>query len=307
MDFRQLEAFIKVVELGSFSKAAEELYVSQPSVSSYITALEKELDTVLINRSTKVLSTTVSGDLFFAKAKEMLTLKRNSLQMLKNLTQEVRGELRILASSVPCQYILPKVLADFHKLYPNITFTMTQGDTAQVVQGIGAHRADIGFAGSVLMNKKCVFESFITEKLVFIAPNNGSYEKNKAYTLEELLYSNHFIARELGSGTRLQYEKFFTEQGIALDQITTCASMDSTQSIINAVQSGLGISIVSELAVAPQLKQKNLLVLNLKSPLPARSIYTVLNQGILHSHLVELFCDYIASHSRHMNLEEVLQ
>ena len=293
MDFRQLEAYIKVVELGSFSKAAEELYVSQPSVSSYITALEKELNTVLINRSTKIISTTPSGDLFFAKAKEMLFLKQNSVQMLKNLTQDVRGDIRILASSVPCQYILPKLLADFHKLYPQITFTMTQGDTAQVVQGIAAHRADIGFAGSVMMNKKCVFESFTQEKLVFIAPNDGTYEENKASSLEELLYTNHFIARELGSGTRLQYEKFFTEQGIALDQITTCASMDSTQSIINAVQSGLGISIVSELAVAPQLVQKNLLALTLQTPLPTRSIYTVLNQKALPSHLVKLFCDYI--------------
>lgn len=297
MDFRQLEAFIKVVELGSFSRAAEELYVSQPSISSYITSLEKELDAVLINRSTKVLSTTPAGDLFFSKAKEMLTLKRNSLQMLKNLTKDVSGDIRILASSVPCQYILPKLLASFHKQYPKITFTVTQGDTAQVVQGIAAHRADIGFAGSVIHNKKCIFKEFITEKLVFIAPNNGTYEKEKTYSLTELLYANSFIARELGSGTRVQYEKFFTQQGIALDQIKTCASMDSTQSIINAVESGLGISIVSELAVKPQLEQKNLLVLNLQTPLPVRNIYTVLNQNVVHSHLAELFYGYIAENT----------
>ena len=292
MDFRQIEAFIKVVELGSFSKAADELHISQPSVSAYITSLEKEFNSILINRSTKVLSTTLAGERFLEKAKEMMSLKRESIETLRNLSGDVSGEIRVLASSVPALYILPKIFAEFHSLYPNITFTMNQADTSEVVRGIAAHKADIGFAGSILGDKKCDFIEFVNEKLVFIAPNNDSYSASKKYTLEELLYSNSFISREFGSGTRIQYEKYFTENDIILDKIKTCANMDSTHSIINAVMSGLGVSVVSELAVRQMLEQKMLLPIKLKNELPKRKIYAVLNKNIVHSHLIKLFMEY---------------
>ena len=293
MDFRQIEAFIKVVELASFSKAADELHVSQPSVSIYINSLETELDAVLISRSTKVLSTTMAGERFLEQAKKMVLLKHETIEMLKNLSEDASGEIRILASSVPALYILPQLFSEFHKLYPKISFNMRQADTLEVVQGIAAHKADIGFTGSIMGEKKCDFVEFINEKLMFVAPNNGSYSKNKKYTLEELLYSSNFISRELGSGTRMQYEVFFSENGIILDKIKTCASMDGTHSIINAVMSGLGISIVSEIAASQMIKQKILLPIKLKKKLPKRKIYIVLNKNMLHSHLIKLFMEYV--------------
>lgn len=293
MDFRQIEAFIKVVELGSFSKAADELYVSQPSISTYVTSLEKELNIILINRSTKVLSTTLAGERFLAKAKKMLSLKQETIEMLKNLSNDISGDIHILASSVPALYILPSILAEFHRLYPKISFTLRQADTSEVVHGIAEHKADIGFAGSILGEKKCDFYEFTNDELVFIAPSDGLYSENKKYSLEELLYSDNFISRELGSGTRIQYEKFFAENGIPLDKIKTCASMDSTHSIINAVVNGLGISIVSKLAVRNRFEQKELKLIRLKNTLPIRKIYVVLNKNIVHSHLIELFMKYI--------------
>jgi DNA-binding transcriptional LysR family regulator len=169
---------------------------------------------------------------------------------------------------------------------------MSQADTSEVVQGIALHKADIGFAGSMLGEKKCDFYEYTNENLVFIAPNNGVWSKNIKHTLEELLYSNNFISREFGSGTRMQYEKYFTENGIILDKIKTCANMDSTHSIINAVISGLGISIVSELAVRQTIKQKLLLPIKVKNETPERKIYAVLNKNIVHSHLIKLFMQY---------------
>ena len=293
MDFKQLEAFVKVIELASFSKAAEELYISQPSVSNYITSLEKELDNVLINRSTKVLSATPAGERFLAKAREMLLLKRETIETLKNLSGDISGNIRSLASSAPCQYILPPLLAGFRKLYPSVTFTMRQADTAEVVRGIAERKADIGFAGSILADKRCSFHELADEELVFIAPWDDSYDAIKKYALKELLYSSDFIAREAGSGTRIQYEKYFAENGIQLDKLNTCASMDSTYSIINAVMNGLGISIVSELSVRHMIEQKMIMQIRLNTPLPKRKIYAVLNKNIVHTHMVELFIAYL--------------
>jgi DNA-binding transcriptional LysR family regulator len=298
MDFRQIEAFLKVVELGSFSKAAEELYVSQPSVSVYIASLEQELDAVLLNRSTKALSTTLAGERFLGKAKEMVSLKRQTVEMLKNLSGDVRGDIRVLASSAPAQYVLPRTLAEFHRLYPKISFTMRQADTQEVVQGITSNKADIGFAGSMLGEGKCDFYEFAHEQLVFISPRDSAYSERKRYSLEQLLYTNSFIAREFGSGTRIQYEKFFTENGIRLDKIKTCACMDSTYSIINAVINGLGISIVSELAARQKIEQGELKRINLKSPMPTRKIYAVLSKNIVHSHLIDLFLRHIMAKNR---------
>ncbi|MDR2570427.1 MAG: LysR family transcriptional regulator [Oscillospiraceae bacterium] len=297
MDFKQIEAFIKVVELGSFSKAADELYVSQPSISTYITSLEKELNTVLLNRRAKALSTTPAGEKFLDKAKKMLSLKQETIIMLKNLSDDVSGVIRIAASSVPAFYLLPPILADFHKLYPNISFDMRQADTTDVIQEIAAHKADIGFAGSMLGDKKCDYYEFVNESLLFIAPNDSTYSVSREYELEELLYKGSFIAREFGSGTRIQYEKFFTENGIILNEIKTCAIIDSTHGIINAVINGMGISIVSDIAVEQKIIQKDLITLNMKNALPTRMIYTVLNKNIVHSHLVKLFMEYIAGYS----------
>ena len=305
MDFRQLEAFIRVVEQASFTKAADDMHISQPSVSTYITALEKELETVLINRSTKVMSTTLAGERFLEKAKEMMAIKRESVEMLKKLTGDISGEIRVLASSVPALYILPKIFAGFHALYPSITFKMSQADTSEVVQGISSFKADLGFAGSTLADKKCEFVEFADETLVFIAPNNGKYLERKKYRLDELLYSNSFISREVGSGTRIQYEKYFTENGIVLHKIKTCASMDSTHSIINAVIGGLGISIVSELAVSQMIEHKLLMRINLVNNLPKRKLYMVFGENIVHSHLVKHFVEYVKNTPFQNNTKDV--
>jgi len=291
MEFKQIEVFLKVIEMGGFSNAANELHISQPSVSAYIKSLEDELGVVLINRSTKAISTTLAGERFLEQAKKITALFYETIEKMKSLSDDVTGEIRLLASSVPAQYILPRVIAEYRKLYPGVSFVVNQADTLGVVQGIAAHKADIGFAGSIIANKKCEFIEFENEDLVFIAPNNGCFETKKEYSLEELFYSNSFISREYGSGTRLQYEKYLIENGINLDRINTGASMDNTQSILLAVASGLGFSIVSKLAARQMIEHKELLQLKIKNKLPKRSIYAVLNRNIVRSHILEIFME----------------
>jgi len=335
MEFRQLEAFIKVVELGSFSKAARELHVSQPSISTYISGLERELGTTLLNRSTKTVSSTLAGERFLVHAKKLITLRSASIDAMKVLNEDHSGEIRIVASSVPASYLLPRILADFHALYPKVSFVVEQADTAAAVLAIAKNRAHIGFAGSIIENPACKFEEFADEELIFIGPTtstapatplssakdfrNKSSNKdrnlpgieagpskhshnhsrkhnrshNKVHTLEELLYAGNFISREVGSGTRIQYEKFFESKGIDLGKINSCASMGDTQSIINSVAAGLGISIVSELAARDAITQGLVSELRSEHKVAHRKIYRVLNTKIEHSHLINLFLEYL--------------
>jgi len=307
MEFRQLEAYIKVVELGSFSKAAKELHVSQPSISTYISNLERELGTQLLNRSTKTVSTTLAGERFFSKAQELLALRADSFEAMQDLSTDHSGEIRLVASSVPTSYILPRLLADFHTHYPKVSFIVDQADTTQAVAAIEENRADIGFAGSIIDSKDCKFEEFADEELIFIGSalstqpagaskpgiQKPSARATKIYTLDELLYQGNFISRELGSGTRIQYEKFFTQEGIDLKNIKSCATMGNTESVINSVASGLGISIVSEIAARSGIDFGKVVELRTAQRVPHRKIYTVTNKRIKRSHLVKLFLDHI--------------
>ena len=293
MDFRQIEAYVKVIELASFSKAAEAVYLSQPSVSTYINMLEKELNTTLLNRSTKKVSPTLAGKLFYENAKELLALKYNSVERIKNLSGEFRGKINILASTVPSQYILPEMLARFNNAYPDISFNVRQADTFEVSYGIASQKAEIGFSGGIVDNDKCVFKEIMTEQMVFIAPYDKKFSESREYSLEELLYEHRFVSREKGSGTRTQYESFFVEQHINLGRINACVSFDNTQSIINAVINGLGVSVVSEFAARAFIEHKMVMPIKLKTKLPERKFYYVLKKNFSHSHLIDLFIEFI--------------
>ena len=300
MDFRQIEAYVKVIELGSFSKAAEAIFMSQPSISTYISNLEKELNTKLINRSTKEISPTLAGKIFFEHVKELLILKDNVVERIQNLSGNFNGEINILASSVPSQYIIPEMIARFHIMYPDISFYVRQADTLEVSRGIASQQAEIGFSGSIAENDKCTFHEFIEEQMIFIAPCNGKISDSHEYPLEELLYSHCFISREKGSGTRTQYESFFIRQGISLERINGCANFDNTQSIINAVISGLGISIVSEIAARAAIQQGVVMPIKLLENLPVRKLYYVLRKNFSKSHLLDLFIEFLVNENRRL-------
>jgi len=293
MDFKQLEAYVQVIEHASFSKAAEAIFMSQPSVSMYISSLEKELATTLINRSTKDVTPTLAGKIFYEKAKELLRLKYNTVESIKNLSGNFAGEISILASSVPAQYILPEILADFTKLHPKISFVVKQADTLEVSRNIAAQKAEIGFSGGVVDNSKCEFTEFMAEQMVMIAPFNMGFSDLKEYSLKSLLYEHRFISRERGSGTRAQYETFFTKQDIDISKVNTSLCFDNTQSIINAVINGLGISIVSEFAARAFIKKEMVIPLKLKENLPERAFYYVLKRNFAHSHLIDLFVGFL--------------
>jgi DNA-binding transcriptional LysR family regulator len=296
LELKQLEAYIKVYELRSFSRAAKELFLSQPSVSVYISSLEEELQTRLIYRSTKEFLPTKSGELFYEYAKDMLSLRDKSLVSLKGLSDCAAGGIRILASSVPAQYILPEMMGAFHKLYPNVVFNMEQADTADVVKGISAHHGDIGFAGAKIVNHKCIYEHLMSEKLILIAPYER-YKKVNSTDIPRLLRNEYFVTRESGSGTRLEYEEILKKIGIKPAELKISACLNNTQSIIRAVGKGLGLSFVSELAAKPFIMQKMIARIDI-GDMPERSFYIVLNKNCSVTPTSDAFIKFAQSYGR---------
>jgi DNA-binding transcriptional LysR family regulator len=294
VELKQLEAFVKVYEIQSFSKAAEEMFVSQPSISAYINSLEKELKTQLIHRSTKEFLPTKSGKLFYEYAKNILSLRDKSIVSVKNLSDCNTGSIDILASSVPAQYILPEILGAFHKVCPSVTFNIEQADSSDVVKGISAHKSEIGFVGAKIDNPKCVYEDFMSEKLIMIAPYDEQYKNIDSNDIPNLLHSEYFVVREAGSGTRLLYEEYLMGAGFKIGELKVSACFNNTQSVIHAVANGLGLSIVSELAAKPYIRQNMVVPVYIDS-LPVRNFYIVLKKNAIISPVIEKFVNFVRS------------
>jgi DNA-binding transcriptional LysR family regulator len=295
LEFKQLEAYVKVYELKSFSRAAEALFISQPSVSAYINALENELRTQLIFRSTKEFQPTKSGTLLFEYAKDMLALRDKALVSVSSSADGSTGTIDILASSVPAQYILPQVLGAFRKQYPNIAFTLKQTDSREVVKGISQLESDIGFVGAKMDSAKCLYEDFMTEKLVMIAPYEDRYmtaEPLEPQDIARMLRDEKFVTREVGSGTRIEYEEYLEKVGIDPSKLNISTCFNSTQSIIQAVACGLGVSIVSELAARHYIQQKMVAVIPVDS-LPERHFHLVLKKDCIRPAVVDTFLAFL--------------
>jgi len=305
LDFRQLKVYVKVYELKSFSRAAEELFLSQPSVSAYISSLERDLEAQLIYRSTKEFLPTETGEMLYEHAKDILALCDKTISSVKNFSDDSTGIINILASSVPAQYILPEMLGAFHRLYPDITFNLEQMDTADVVKSISAHKGEIGFVGAKIENSKCVYENFMSEKLIIIAPYEERFRKISSKDIPNLLRNEYFVMREAGSGTRLEYEEFLWELGVNPDKLKVSAHFSNTQSIIHAVAGGLGISIVSELAAKYYLSQNMVTTIALDYPLPERDFYIVLKKNYPIAPITDVFVKFVRSHFMRYTIQHV--
>ncbi len=255
MDFKQIEAFVYVVRHKSFSKAADAIYLTQPTVSAHVNSLENELGIKLIDRSTKEIYPTSAGKIFFEHAQNLINIRDNAIFALKDFAYSIEGNLEIAASTVPSQYIIPELIMAFRQNYSNITFNLVQMDTKQVTEELLDKRFEIGIVGSLIEHNRLVYEKLVDDKLVLITPNNKKYAKigNKALTINQLS-NEQFIFRETGSGTRQEFEKFLIKANINPKSINIAAQINSLEAIKQAVSIGLGVSIVSAKSVADYLR-----------------------------------------------------
>ena len=294
MDFKQLEAFVYVVKLKSFSKAAQRIYLTQPTISAHINSLEKELDTKLIERGTKYVYPTKPGSILYQYAVKMLNLREDACCAVKNYNKELKGNLRICASTVPSQYILPKVIAAFREEYPNVFFSIQKQDSEKVVESILDGQADIGFCGTDNHNTECSYDSFTTDRLVVITPNNQRFKEMQPGTLRaDILRREPIVVREEGSGTRKEMERFLNRAGIDMGELKIVAQFDDPDSIKHAVSQGMGISVISRAAVEDYEHFGLLLAFDLTNIDIERNLYMVTSKNEPLSFAGEVFQNFV--------------
>lgn len=290
MEFRQLEAFIATVDHRSFSAAAEALYLSQPTISSHIQALESELQTKLIRRTTKKFEITPEGQQLYEYAVALIRLQQKAVSELSNTG--VR-ELHIGASSVPGQCILPAILAGYRKTAQNANFKVTNADSLDIIQKVESGALDLGLVGMCTESKHCVFEAFATDELVIAAPNTPHFQNKYGNTFSIQLLKEPMIMRTEQSGTKQEAERLLQHFGLSDQDLNVVASMNDAEALRNCIIQGLGISIVSHRMVKEQEKQGSLLVYKLSEYVKPRKFYLVYQDGPYLPKAAEAFIRFI--------------
>lgn len=294
MDFKQIEAFVYVVKHKSFSKAADAIYLTQPTISAHISSLEKELGIKLVDRSGKDIEPTDAGKLFYEHAINLINTRDNAVYSLSSYNSIIKGKIEIAASTVPSQIILPRLIKDFTDKYNEISFSVTQMDSEEVAAAVLAKEYEIGIVGTKYQNAKLNCNKLADDKLVLITSNGGKYASmdNKEIPFS-LIAKERFIIREGGSGTRREFERIIEESGLHKSSINIIAQMNSIEAIKQSVSMGLGVSIMSELSVQDYVKCGLLKAFDVEGLNLSRAFYTIHMSNRPLSPLSNLFLKFI--------------
>ena len=250
MNLKQLEAFVQVSESGSFSKAAKELFPTPPTISAHISSLEKELNVRLFIRNTKEVSLSDDGKDLYRYAKQITDLEKAIEERFYMDSDDGKHFITIAASTIPAQYLLPKVLMCYRERYPKEQIKIMETDSSEVVTQVVDHMVDVGFTGTVLEKKHCKYIPFYKDELAVITPDTPEYRILKEQNRDDIdwIKRKPLILREEGSGTRKEAEKQLKNAGISMEDLDIVASIANQETIKKSVKQGMGITVLSRLA-----------------------------------------------------------
>jgi DNA-binding transcriptional LysR family regulator len=288
VDLRQLEIFVKVAEFGSFSKAAEALYLTQPTVSEHIRTLEDEFGVRLLDRLGRGAAVTRAGALLLSYAQRMLALSREARQAMESFQGRMSGELLIGASTIPGEYVLPALIGRFKEKYPDISITLLIGDSQAALDWVAEGRAELAVAGARLSVRGIEYKELMPDDLVVVVRGTHAWHARKQITLEDL-QSEPLLIRERGSGTRAALEGALAEVQKDLAAFRIVGEMGSTQAIKQAIKAGVGVSLMSRRAVEEECRSGLLACLRVKDLKVTRSFHLATHRERSRSPLAEAF------------------
>ena len=288
MDFKQIEAFVNVVRYKSFSKAADATFFTQPTISTHIRNLEKELGVKLLDRKSRVVEMTPQGAKFYKYAVEMINARAQAFDALNEMDENIGGILEIQTSSIPGVTFLPDLLAGFRKEHGAVQYYVSMSDTQTVVDNISERIGEIGFVGEDVSSGSIECVKVATDRSVMIAPQ--TFAIKGSINLSDAL-SYPFIWRETGSATRKTFEAAALARGFGKDEFEVAALVDDMDAIIRSVEAGLGVAIISE-KIAGTLGDR-VRVIDIKDFNEVRSFYMIKLKSMSLSPAAEAFSQYV--------------
>ena len=292
INLTQLRAFIKVVELKSFTLAAKDLYLTQPAVTNQIRLLEEEYGVDLLDRSGREIILTASGELLLSFAKRILDLYDQSKIELDRLNNLVRGTLLIGASTGPGEHILPKILGNFKGKYPQINIVLRIAQTEEIIHQVLDRVLEAGIVGATVKEKVLVFEPFIKDDIIIICGPKYHLARKGPVTFDSIL-NEPFIIQQKGAGIRTMFEAGLVKRGLSLNDMNIYMELGLQESIKSAVAESFGLGIISRYAVHQELASGQLVELIVQDlPEFRNEFYLVRNPNRKLSRLTEAFLSF---------------
>ncbi len=257
LDAHQMNIFLIAAQTLNFSEAARRLHMTQPSVSQHIQSLEQQMGVQLFNRSGRHISLTEAGEALFPNAREFVKQSQHIEEMMASLHGEVFGHLQFGCSTTAGKYILPKLLAGFRGLHPNVQITCHVQDSQTTLQMLIEGKVHLVLSHERVAFKDIEFRKFMDDPIVLVVHPHHPWAESGVIETEELL-DGEFILREEGSGTREVVTKALPEVDISLDQISNIMVIGNSEAISLAVQEGIGVAFLSHLVVSSPLARGEL-------------------------------------------------
>jgi DNA-binding transcriptional LysR family regulator len=292
MDLWQLNIFCKVIELKSFSKAGEAIHLSQPTISSHIKDLEDHFGCRLIDRLSKEAIATKAGELLYAYARRILALRDETETALAEFKGKIKGRLVIGGSTIPGTYLMPQLIGEFKKHYPDVIISLIIGDTEHIINDILEGRLELGVVGARAESNKIVQEKLIDDDLRLIVPASHAWAGKNQVSLT-MLFKEPFIVRERGSGTLKSLKQSLLSQGHSIEDLNVVAELGSTQAICQGIKTETGVSILSTLAVSDDLKAGKLVALDVAGLNLKRNFYLTWHKYRSSSPLSQAFVKFL--------------
>lgn len=248
MDLRLLEIFCRVYTERSFSRAAKDLHLTQPTISAHVKELEESIGTTLFNRLGREIQPTEAGRHLYEHAQELVTLKRSIAESMATFLGRVEGVLTVGASSVPGEYLLPRLMTGFHTAHPSVLTRLRISDSGDTLDDLRHGDVELAVVGSSASDSDLHFEPFASDSLVLAVPAARAWKNRSRVTLRQLR-DLPLLVRESGSGTRTALETALAAKQITFEDLNVAAELGSLGAIKEAVRQGYGVSFVSELAI----------------------------------------------------------
>jgi len=278
MDIRRLEAFRKVYELGSFSKAGQELFLSQPTISAHVLSLEQELSTQLFDRLGRTILPTQAGEILYRHALDVFAALESAKAEISLLQKKISGEIPIGGSTIPATYILPKRLAEFTRRYPDVRVRLTVGDSQEIINKVAAGELSLGVVGSSSNDPELLFTPLVEDSLVIaVSPQLPGIMEHASdgvvHLHPDVLRNWPWVIRELGSGTRKAFDQALAALGIDIRGLDASIEARTQESVIQCAYHGLGLCVTSRLAVQNYIDRGDLLPVLVEGLSMQRSFY----------------------------------
>nr|GGG80866.1 LysR family transcriptional regulator [Virgibacillus oceani] len=277
-----------VAEKKNFSRAAEELHMTQPAVSQYIRTLEENIGARLLERTNKYVRLTKAGDIVYHHAKEIVGLYTKMQKLVDDLTNNASGPLAIGASFTFGEYVLPKLIAKLQETYPEIEPAVTIGNTTEIAELVTSHQLDVGIVEGKFKQQQLKEDKFAEDHMVVVASPYHELANKERVQLDDL-EDVTWIIREQGSGTREATDNMFHSLGITPKKVM---NFGSTQPIKEGVEAGLGISLLSKWAIQKELRNEELKMLHVKG-LPFKRQFSIITTSPFQTKALEVFIDLL--------------